>query len=390
MSKTAIEKIGKEKCTGCFACSNICPVDRAIEMRLDVEGFYKPDITDKCIQCGKCQMVCPVINYKSENKLESFYGAWSLDKDILKNSSSGGIFSEYAKEVFKVKGKVYGAGWENGELKHMSIGSKEELYKLQGSKYIQSNVGDTYKLIKEDLENDIQVLFVGLACQVAGLYKFLGKEYCNLFTIDLVCHGVPSTKVFHKYVKELSDTKFIKTNFRDKSTGWIKYSQSYTFDKVNKIMLSKNKDIFFNGFLKNVYLNTPCYECQFRGTVNGDKRVADITLADFWGVPQELYNNLGVSLICINNKKGKTFFENIKSTIISKKVDIEVALKNNSSFYKNSIRNKNRDIFYKNIENYNMKELERKYFPQPSLFKRGLNFFKRLVRELLTKLGVLK
>lgn len=387
----AIEKIGIERCVGCFACSNVCKIHSAIQMQFDNEGFYKPIITDKCIKCGKCQVVCPVIEYKSTNKLENFYGAWTLDKNILENSSSGGIFSECAKEIFKNNGKVYGAGWENGKLRHMPIENEERLDKLQGSKYIQSNIGNTYQMIREDLKNNQQVLFVGVPCQVAGLYKVLKKDYPNLLTIDLICHGVPSSKVFYKYVKELSSKEFIKANFRDKRLGWMTYSQKYNFVEKETIVLSSGKDLFLRGFLNDLYLNKPCYNCKFKGNLNGDRRIADITLADFWGVPEELYNNnLGTSLVGINNYKGKIFFKKIKRNIFSNKVDFKTALQSNPSFYTSAVKNKKREIFFKNMDKYTMKELEKKYFPRPSFIKNGVHFIKRLIKKFLKIIGVIR
>lgn len=388
---TAIENIGKEKCTGCFACSNICPIQGAIDMKFDEEGFYKPRITSKCIKCGKCQLACPVSNYKAENKLQDFYGAWTLDRKILINSSSGGIFSECAKEIFKENGRVYGAGWENGKLRHIAIEKQDDLYKIQGSKYLQSYIGNTYQLVKDDLEKNKKVLFVGVPCQVAGLYKFLEQNYDNLLTVDLICHGVPSSKVFYKYIKELSNKRFIETNFRDKSSGWITYSQKYNFSGNKNIFFSNGKDLFLRGFLKDIYLNTACYDCKFKGKSNGDRRIADITLADFWGAPEELYNNnLGTSLVGVNNYKGKMFFEKIKKNIFSKKVDFKTALQSNSSFYVSAKKNKKRNIFFKNIEKYNMKELEKKYFPQPNFTERGLNFIKKRIKSFIQKIGVIK
>ncbi len=372
--KTAIEIIGNKKCTGCFGCYNVCPVN-AIEMKYDEEGFYKPNILENCIECGKCENVCPVIKNENNNKYVKAYGAWSNDKEILLNSSSGGIFSELASKILEENGIVYGVTWENGEVKHKRVEVKEELKDLRGSKYLPSFVGNSYKKVVEDLKNNKKVLFSGTPCQVATLNKIIESD--NLITIDLICHGMPSYKVYKKYCSEEFRKNIKKVEFRNKNKGWLNYSLVYYYGNNGIKKIYHDMDKFFCGFLKDIYLNEPCYNCKFKGTKEGKNREADITLADFWGVPEELFNKNGVSLIVTNNKKGQNFFEQIKNKIYFKEVTLEVGIKNNSSFYKSCIRPKERDLFFKNFNEMKFSKLAEKYFNFPSYFKRLKKIIKR-------------
>lgn len=221
MKETAIKIIKSNNCTGCFACYNVCPVN-AIEMKYDDEGFYKPLISSNCIECGRCIKICPVIDNINSNKVLETYAAWSNDEEILLNSSSGGIFSELALNILNDNGIVYGVGWENGEVKHKRITTKDGLRELQGSKYLPSFVGEAYKSVLEDLKNGKKVLFSGTPCQIAGLNKIVRHD--NLITVDLICHGMPSYKVFKKYCKEEFLEEVKKVDFRSKKTGWINFS----------------------------------------------------------------------------------------------------------------------------------------------------------------------
>ena len=199
MGKPAINIIGYDHCTGCFGCYNSCHIN-AIEMKYDEEGFYKPYILSNCVNCGQCEKACPVIQIENNNRCEKSYAAWSKNKEIILNSSSGGIFSELAIEILNENGIVYGVGWENGEVRHKKIDKKEELKELRGSKYLPSFIGESYRQVLEDLKNDKKVLFSGTPCQVAALNKMVRND--NLITIDLICHGMPSHKAYEKYCRE--------------------------------------------------------------------------------------------------------------------------------------------------------------------------------------------
>ena len=383
MERAAINIIGYKNCTGCFGCYNVCHLN-AIEMKYDEEGFYKPYILSNCVDCGLCGKICPVIKIENDNKYEKAYAAWSKNEEIILNSSSGGIFSELAIEILNEKGIVYGVGWENGEVKHKRIDKIGDLKNLRGSKYLPSFVGESYKLVIKDLKNNKKVLFSGTPCQIAALNKIIKNE--NLITVDLICHGMPSHKAYEKYCNENFKEKVKKVDFRNKGTGWTNYSLIY-YSNILKNNLHY-VDKFFSGFLKDIYLGNPCYNCKFKGTENGEKRQADITLADFWGVPKELCNKNGVSFIVTNNKKGEEYFSKIKDRIFCQEIPLEVGIKGNSSFYKSCIRSKERELFFKEFDNYTFNELSDKYFKTDSLLKikiKGIIYFPIRVLRFLKR-----
>lgn len=215
MKKVAFKEIGKDKCTGCSLCMNVCPYD-AIKMELDEEGFLFPIIdNNKCINCGICYDNCPIIHTENKNwEHPKSYAAFSKDEEILKKSSSGGVFSEISKKIIEANGKVYGVAWNYDGLYvyHKSVENIQGLNELRGSKYLQSFMKTTYKDIKKDLNNDKKVLFVGTPCQVAAVNNYIQSE--NLFTIDLICHGVPSLTIFRSYIKENFNEIVSKIDFK--------------------------------------------------------------------------------------------------------------------------------------------------------------------------------
>lgn len=390
MKLSAIEVITYDKCTGCYGCLNTCPVHGAIEFKLTDEGFYKPFITDECIHCGYCQEGCPVIEKENDNLKEDLevYSCWSKDEEILKNSSSGGIFSELAKVYLENDGVVFGAKWQDGEIVHIGITKLEELKELQKSKYLQSKIEYSYIKVKELLKEGKKVLFVGTPCEIASLNLIVKDE--NLVAVDLICHGIPSYTTYQKYIRENFNLniKNIIVDFRNKDTGWENFN--LTFKDKDKIIIKNNhrEDIWFRGFLQNIYLNKPCYNCEFRVI----PRVADITLGDFWGVPQELKNPKGTSIVTINTKKGRELFEKIKNNIEYMETTFEVAHKGNPCLYNHKLNASKREKFYKDFPNKSFEELHKKYFPFPSFFikciffpRRVLGFLKRKIIKVIKR-----
>lgn len=312
MNHTAIDIIGEKKCTGCAGCFNVCSFN-AIEMKLSEEGFYKPIINkNKCTSCGMCSKSCPVIKFENTNydidKIK-VYAGFTLDEQIRKESSSGGLFSEIANLIIEQKGVVFGAGWdESMTVNHVPVSSMEDVYKLRSSKYVQSNIQDTYKKINKFLEEGYKVLFVGVPCQVAALNNIV-KNKSNLLTVDLVCHGVPSLKVFQKYLEGISKGQKINYfTFRDKGLGWSKYSTKAEMENGKEYSSITKEDPFFHGFICDLYLNTSCYDCRFSQI----PRTGDITLGDFWKIPEELMDERGVSVIISNNAKGENIIKELE------------------------------------------------------------------------------
>ena len=314
-----MEQVYKEKknCCGCSACSSVCPKS-AIEMTQDEYGFLYPWIDQKkCIDCGLCQRIC---GFHGKEEVASanpiVYAAVNKNDSKRMNSSSGGMFIEFAQVIIAKGGCVYGAEFD-GEFNviHEKETEVQGCMALQGSKYVQSDINDCYKRIQKDLHENKIVLFVGVPCQVGGLKSFLQRDYENLYLIDLACHGVASPKVWSSYKKKLSEGRQIRqVSFRDKSNGWKKYSLRVDFESGSYIA---NQDIepYLTLFLDKLIVRESCFHCPY----NSYLRQGDITLGDFWGIEvckPYMDDNKGTSVILINTEKGKKLFDLIKENII--------------------------------------------------------------------------
>lgn len=350
--ETLNDVVKNRKCTGCGACFNVCPT-KAISMVKNSEGFSEPKIdNEKCIHCGLCDQVCPILNgtsRESQYPIPKVYAGWNKDEKVRLKSSSGGVFSVLAEYFLKKKGFVCGAAFdEKNKLRHIIISSKKDLTKLRGSKYVQSEIGGVFREIRNLLEEDKSVLFSGTPCQTAGLKNFLKKEYEKLLVVDIVCHGTPSPVVFEKYLKEIerkNNKKITKINFRDKSTGWKSYSFTLSDEKEDILKEKFSENIFFEGFLKNLYLNKICTSCPY----SQFPKCSDITLGDYWGIEgydQKLDDPKGVSVIILNNDKGTEYLSLIRDELFLKKVDKNNSINKLSSINLPCESNVNRDNFF--------------------------------------------
>lgn len=350
----------KKDCMGCYACYNICPKN-CITMESDSEGFWYPKMDyDKCIRCKMCIKVCPIINKVVVENEPLAYACYNKDENIRTESSSGGIFTLVAEEIINNGGVVFGVGFDEAfNVVHSYVESNEELCRFRGSKYVQSRIGNTYKQVKYFLEQGREVLFTGTPCQIGGLKSFLGKDYDNLFCMDNICHGVPSPKVWRKYIdyrEKKSGSKIKKIDFRLKNQGWKDYSVSFLFENNTEYCKKYSKDLYMRAFLKDVCLRPSCYACEFK-TLN---RESDITLADFWGIQKilpDMDDDKGTSLIFVNSLKGQTMFEKIKDKIISKEVDINQAVYFNSAAIKSVKLNPNRENFFEKLDELDFDKL---------------------------------
>lgn len=360
-----IDIIKKDECTGCMACNNICPRN-AIKIENDeITGFQYPKInTEVCIDCGLCKKVCPVKNKLSENTREILvYACKNKDDQIRLSSSSGGIFSLIANYILDQNGIVFGAAFDdNLGVIHSWTDSKEELSKFRGSKYLQSEIGDSFRKVKSFLESNRKVLFTGTPCQVEGLLAFLGKDYENLYTQDLICHGVPSPKVWSKYLeyRESSCDNIIKNvNFRSKEVGgWDNFHMKLTYSNFEENIHHK-EDPYMKFFLKNFDLRDTCYKCHFKKA----KRKSDITLADFWGINNirpEMNDKKGTTALLVNSSKGEEIWENIKSDIVWTEEKIEDIIKYNC-LTKSVDYNPKRNEFFNDLNKEGFEKLIRKY-----------------------------
>lgn len=357
--------INKENCTGCMACKNVCPRN-VIEIVESEKGFLYPKIKKEyCINCGICRKICPVENKLEENKFEiEVYACRNRDENIRLKSSSGGIFTLIANYILNQKGIVFGAVFDDEfEVKHVWTDEEKGLEKLRCSKYLQSKIGDSYKEVKRFLEDGKKVLFTGTPCQIEGLLSFLRKDYENLYTQDIICHGVPSPKVWRKYLeykKTIYNETPKKVNFRKKDIeGWNSYYVNFTFSKKEENVFFK-KDAYMKLFLKNFDLRDTCYSCNFKK----EKRKSDITVADFWGINNvrpEMNDEKGTSAVLVNSPKGKELFENIKKYIDYTKEHIEDIKKYNPSFIKSSTYNEKREEFFEDINKESFENIVKKY-----------------------------
>ncbi len=354
-----IEQLDKKECCGCGSCMQKCPKN-AIKMVEDEEGFLFPKIEKKlCINCGLCSRVCPQIKKmtKSKENYPQAYAVHNKNEKELLNSSSGGMFSILANYVLENNGVVFGAAYnDNNEVEHIKVENKQELAKLRNSKYVQSNIKNTYKEAEKNLIEDRMVLFTGTPCQISGLKAFLGKEYDKLILADIVCHGVPNQKVFKKYLDFLEQkfkSKVKSYNFRNKDqNGWGLYAKIETED--GRIRYKNSAfDPYYNAFLECKMYRESCYNCHYTSFY----RDSDITLADYWGIlgiHPEFYSEKGVSLVLVNSNKGDKIFRNVSGKIKFIKTDLEKASQKNMNLKKPSKRPKERDNIYNGI---NDKEL---------------------------------
>lgn len=345
-----------DECVGCGACENVCPV-KAISMQENEEGFLYPVVdADLCVSCNKCNHVCPVQKNEKKAVASMAYAAWNKDDAILRSSSSGGVFSILAQYVLRKGGVVCGAAFDEGNVvKHILVKNAADLEKLRGSKYVQSEIGHIFVQIKDLLKSGRQVLFSGTPCQVAGLNSYLEKDFDNLLTVDVACHGVPSPKVWLKYISELGKD-VSQFNFRDKKGGWKKFGFSY-FSGEQKIYATAKENIFFKGFLKNLFLRKSCGTCRFANM----GRPGDFTLADFWGIQKlnrKLDNYQGTSLVLSNTPKADKILEECQDSFAKLcKVPLEKAVRRNKVLYQSLKAHQAREAFFSQYEKQNFSEL---------------------------------
>ncbi len=359
MSKNTCMSINPSLCSGCNACYNICP-KQAIMMQENVEGFKYPQIDKKkCINCGLCLKVCPINIPQYKNNPDPDCFAAAANDSLRQDSSSGAIFPLLALSFLKNGGVVCGAAFnESMEVEHIIIDNEDDLTKLKGSKYVQSNTKKCYSQIAKLLNKGNNVLFSGTPCQVAALNAFLQKKYDNLLTIDIVCHGTPSPLVYKKYLSELTafnNEKILNTNFRNKIKGWTPYYLT-TKTTITTYSTEVRQSDFMQAFLKNLSLRKSCATCPFATL----PRQGDITLGDFWKIEKynsKLNDNKGTSLVLINSDKGNSCFKQIKNQLkFCKKVPIKYAIKGNPSLISTSKLHPNRDIFFNQLSNVTLKE----------------------------------
>ena len=370
-----IDFLNNEKCMGCSACVNICPT-QCISLIKNSEGFLYPEVTGKCISCGKCEKICPIIKNRTEKNSykQKAYALCSKSKQIWKESSSGGAYSEICKAVDDDGKTLFvGAAWDNLSVVQKGCVGYNQIKQFRKSKYISSDPKDSYRIVKDYLDKGGKVVYCSTPCYVAGLKSFLGKDYFNLLTIDLICHGVGSPTVFELCLQEIEKVygkKVKKFEFRAKR-------RIYETDYLTKITFNDGKfkylinDVYTQLFLKQICLRKSCGEnCAFRNS----NRQGDLTIADFKNLTGVFEHLIGCknnySTLVVNNEKGEKIVWKIKNKVKMFEVGLEVIEQNNPLFFRSTWFSNERDEFFVDIEKNlvrakenmkPMKELKRSY-----------------------------
>ena len=397
-----IQILDKSQCCGCTACVSICP-KQCITMREDEEGFLYPVVdSSHCIDCNLCKKVCPELYPKEMREPLHVYAAKHKNEQVRLASSSGGIFTLLAEKIIDEGGVVFGVRFNNNwDVVHDYTETMEGLAVFRGSKYVQSYMGDCYLKAKSFLEQGRKVMFTGTPCQIAGLKNFLRKDYDNLLTVDVVCHGVPSPKVWQVYLDEIAreggknsvlshpiveKTEINHIDFRSKSIGWKKFSFALTLSKAtadgekNTVLLSSifTENPYMNAFLSNLSLRPSCYDCPAKAGKSG----SDITIADFWGIEDvlpEFDDDKGISLVLSYSEKGGRWLAGLDCECIE--VDYRSAQRMNPLISTSVSKPINRAFFFR--------QLIRKKNIRLALEDCSSDMFKkRVCRYLYRKIGI--
>ncbi|MBE5756514.1 MAG: 4Fe-4S dicluster domain-containing protein [Clostridiales bacterium] len=380
----------KEKCFGCSACLNICPVN-AISMVQNNEGFLEPLVDkEKCINCERCLKICPANQLYLKNSKEKAFAVIHKDNVVRANSVSGGAFTALSDAIFEKNGIVYGVVYDNLYAKHVRAENSIERDKMRGSKYVQSDLTNTFNSIKDDLVKDTFVLFVGTSCQVDGLVRFLGEnsvDTSKLYTVEIVCHGVPSPLIFKEhlnYLEKKNGKKIIAYKNRSKVKGWHEHNEEITYENNKKEWKTKSAQNFKDIFYKNLILRKSCYSCPYAGKMG----IADIAIGDFWGVQHilpKIDDNKGVSILLTSSIKGEELFESIKEEVLYYQVDNEKALIYNHN--KPCKVPATRELFWKDYNKFGYDYVAKKY-ANDTFLGRIKFYIKTRLRRILVKLNL--
>lgn len=387
----------KVDCCGCNACGDICPKN-AISYKTDIEGFWYPEVdVDKCINCGLCEKVCPVINIdklkKNDLPQSICYAAEHKNIEVIFDSTSGGLFSALADIMYKNGGYVGGAIYTDGfDVKQYISNEKADLAKLRSSKYLQSNLEGFFKQVQTLLKAGEFVLVCGSPCQMAAMRAFLHEDYENLIISDFICRGTNSPKVWHKYLDSFEErygSKVVYCKAKSKEYGWRNLTQKVVLENGKAYYETRNQNNYTKGYLRlGVFCRPSCYECKFKGY----PRIADITLADFWGIENvdtSMEKNLGTSLVMINSKKGQDFFEKVKKRINYVTVPFESIEAGNQALNKPLESAKvDRNKFFEDLGEMSFEELAIKYEftpkPLPITWRSRIGNKKRFLHRVLS------
>lgn len=327
-----------KNCYGCFACMSKCP-KQCISIVKDKLGHLYPHANEKCIECNACLKVCPSINPNKLNIPSEVYAAVGKNNKITDKSSSGGIATILSREIILSGGIVYGCAFQKEfDFKHVRCENLADLEDLKGSKYVQSDISKVYRGIEKDLKYNKKVLFIGTPCQVAAIKSYF-KDNNLLYTVDLICHGVPSVKILKESLPSIVIREGIDSiRFR------VKEKYQISLYKENKLLYTRplSKDLYLKGFFTSLFNRESCFSCQY----TKKDRIGDITLGDFWGLDDIKFKAYkGVSLCMINTDKGGTLYSSINTNIISSQHKIDEAVKGNKPLNHPSLKTLNVKLF---------------------------------------------
>lgn len=368
-----------------------CP-KQCIAMAADAEGFLYPRIDEtRCVSCGCCEKVCPVLTQSEtpQTGKPSAYAAYCTDEAIRMASSSGGVFTVLAQQILAQGGVVFGAAFDaDWSVRHIAVETTADLSRLRGSKYLQSHTDNTYTEAKQFLRQGRTVLYTGTPCEIEGLKNFLGRSYEKLITQDVICHGVPSQKLWKKYIsyqEKCAGASARQMFFRSKKYGWKTYALSLSFHNDKTYVQSFQKDWYMQMFTQNVCLRPSCYNCCFKKL----NRVSDLTLADFWGcetVCPELDDDKGLSLVLVHSEKGQLLLEHCMEQLKWKSVDVDKALQGNAAMTQSCKNPPQREMFMRNLEAMDFQTLAKTYLKKPTMIE---NMYQSLPRNVQLKLKAL-
>ena len=360
----------REDCCGCNACGDICPRG-AISYPRDEEGIWYPQIDrERCIDCGLCEKVCPIIHIddlKHNDKPQAdCYAVEHKNLETVFDSTSGGAFSALADIMYRRGGYVGGAVFDEHMLVRQFISNnKDDLPRLRSSKYLQSNAEGFYREVKKLLDDGQEVLVCGTPCQMAALRAFLGKDYPKLIIADFICLGMNSPKVWQKYLQSYEErygSPVVWAKAKSKEYGWRNLTQKVKLADGREFFETKDTSAFTQGYIgTHLYCRSSCYECQFKGM----PRMADITLADYWGIEKynhDMEKNLGTSLVMVNSEKGAQYFEQVKQRINFIPMPYETIFAGNRALTRSITRtNNDRAGFFHDLDVMPFQEVIKKY-----------------------------
>lgn len=376
----------KHNCCGCGACAQAC-VKNCITMTADEEGFLYPkvDLTH-CFDCHLCEKACPLLQEKPQEQMQpELFASYALNPELRKKSSSGGVFSLLADWILSKGGVVFGAAFDEDFSVHQVMAENlDQLAALRGSKYLQSRTEETYLQAKQQLQLGKKVLYTGTACQIAGLKSYLGADDPNLYTVDVLCHGVPSPKIWKRYLREQEcahDAKVSAVNFRKKVPSWKRYSVEINFDNGKQYRKSVEEDAFMQCFLGDICLRPSCHVCKYRGV----PRVSDLTIGDAWGIwkhmPQ-MDDDRGTSVVVVHTEKGRNLWGAICDGMTCQQGSAAALLSGNPSFWHCSKPHPQRNQFFMEANSGASMEQLKKYV-QKSFGQKIWSLAKRCVKKVL-------